>query len=75
MNYHWYNRQELLEKAKYKYYNHGGKENAAEYYLASKDAIKKQITSKKICLKKKKKQKDNMDKTGTKKERKHKLIL
>ena len=30
MGYHCYNKQELLQKAKEKYHNCGGKENAAE---------------------------------------------
>ena len=36
MNYYWFNRQEILQKAKERY----SKENAAEYYLKSKEAIK-----------------------------------
>ena len=36
MSYHWFNRQEILQKAKERY----SKENAAEYYLKSKEAIK-----------------------------------
>ena len=31
MSYYWFNRQELLKKAKEKYHNGGGKENATEY--------------------------------------------
>ena len=30
MSYYWFNRQELLQKAKEKYDNVGGKKNAAE---------------------------------------------
>ena len=41
VSYCWYNRPELLQKAKEKYYIHGGKEKGAEYYLANKDVIKK----------------------------------
>ena len=37
MNYYWFNRQEILQKAKEKY----SKEKAAEYYLQNKEAIKK----------------------------------
>ena len=40
MSYYWFNTQELLQKAKEKYHKCGGKEKAAEYYLANKDAIK-----------------------------------
>ena len=36
MNYYWFNRQEILQKAKEKY----SKEKAAEYYAQSKEAIK-----------------------------------
>ena len=38
--YYWFNRRELLQKAKDKYHNCGGKEKAAEYYTANKDVIK-----------------------------------
>ena len=36
MNYQWFNRQEILQKAKEKY----SKEKAAEYYAKNKEAIK-----------------------------------
>ena len=36
MNYCWFNRQEILQKAKEKY----SKEKAAEYYKQNKEAIK-----------------------------------
>ena len=36
MNYYWFNRQEILQKAKERY----SKEKAAEYYLKNKEAIK-----------------------------------
>ena len=36
INYYWFNRQEILQKAKEKY----SKEKAAEYYAQSKEAIK-----------------------------------
>ena len=36
MSYYWFNRQELLQKAKEKY----SKEKAAAYYLKNKEAIK-----------------------------------
>ena len=32
MNYYWFNRDELLKKARTKYHNKGSKEKAAEYY-------------------------------------------
>ena len=37
MSYYWFNRQEILEKAKKRY----SKEKAAEYYLENKEVIKK----------------------------------
>ena len=36
MSYHWFNRQEILRKAKERY----SKEKAAEHYLKNKEAIK-----------------------------------
>ena len=36
MNYYWFNRQEILQKAKEKY----SEEKAAEYYAQNKEAIK-----------------------------------
>ena len=36
MNYYWFNRQEILQKAKEKY----SKEKAADYYAQKKEAIK-----------------------------------
>ena len=36
MSYYWFNRQEILQKAKEKY----SKEIAAEYFLKNKEAIK-----------------------------------
>ena len=36
MSYYWFNRQEILQKAKERY----SKEKAAEYYLQTKEAIK-----------------------------------
>ena len=37
MSYYWFNRQEILQKAKEKY----SKEKAAEYHKQNKEAIKK----------------------------------
>ena len=36
MNYYWFNRQEILQKAKEKY----SKEKAAQYYAQNKEAMK-----------------------------------
>ena len=51
MSYYWFNRKEILQKAKERYF----KEKAAEYYLQNKEAIKKsQKIDTKTCQKKKK---------------------
>ena len=51
MNYSWFNRQEILQKAREKY----SKEKAAEYYKQNKDAIKEKSRELiKTCHKKKK---------------------
>ena len=49
MSYYWFNRQEILQKAKERY----SKEKPAEYYLQNKEAIKKsQRIDTKTCQKK-----------------------
>ena len=40
MSYYWFNRQELLQKAKDRYYDGGGKEIAAEYYFENRYVLK-----------------------------------
>ena len=50
MSYYWFNRQEVLQKAKEKY----SKEKAAEYYLENREAIKSQKIDTKTCHKKNK---------------------
>ena len=40
MRYYWFNKQELLKKAKEKYHNNGSKEKAPKYYLDNKDVLK-----------------------------------
>ena len=40
MSSYWFNKQELLKKAKEKYHNNGGKEKAAKYYFDNKDVLK-----------------------------------
>ena len=51
MSYYWFNRQEILQKAKERY----SKEKAAEYYLQNKEEIKEsQRSDTKSCRKKKK---------------------
>ena len=44
MNYYWFNRDELLKKARTKYRNKDGKEKAAEYY--QKEVIKEKARNK-----------------------------
>ena len=39
MSYYWFNRQEILQKAKERY----SKEKAAEYYAQNKESIKEKI--------------------------------
>ena len=51
MNYYWFNRQEILQKAKEKY----SREKAAEYYGQRKEAMKQKSKELcKVCDKKKK---------------------
>ena len=51
MNYYWFNRHEILQKAKENY----SKEKAAEYYKQNKETLKKSQESViKTCHKKKK---------------------
>ena len=49
MNYYWFNRQEILQKAKEIY----SKEKAAEDYKQNKEAIKELVQYKKEALKNK----------------------
>ena len=46
MGYYWFNREELLKKAKEKYYNKVGKEKASKYYKGNKEAIKEKARNK-----------------------------
>ena len=71
MSYYWFNRKEILQKAKERY----SKEKPAEYYLQNKEAIKKsQRIDTKTCQKKTKtrlkstKEKDTSNWFSTKKE-------
>ena len=41
MSYYWFNRKELLKKAKQKYDNKGGKEKPGKYYKDNEDVLKK----------------------------------
>ena len=60
MSYYWFNKQEILQKAKEKY----SKENATEYYAQDKEAIKEK--SRKTCHKKKKTRLRSTKKKGIK---------
>ena len=37
-----------MQKAKYRYYNCGGKENAAEYYIANKEVLRENAKDKNL---------------------------
>ena len=45
MSYYQFNREEILQKAKEKYENCGGKEKAVEYYQTKKDVLKEKATN------------------------------
>ena len=57
MIYYWFNRQELLQKAKDKFHNGEEKEIALQYFQAKKNVIKKQKINIKVYLRKRNKQK------------------
>ena len=46
MSYYWFNKQELLNKAKEKYENNGGKKKAAKYYKDNEDVLKEKARNK-----------------------------
>ena len=46
MSYYWFNREEVLPKAKEKYGNGDGKEKAADYYRSNKDVLKEKARNK-----------------------------
>ena len=46
MSYYWFNRQKLLQKAKDRYHNSGGKEKSAEYYIENKEVLKEKANNK-----------------------------
>ena len=55
MSYYWFNRKEILQKAKERY----SKQKAAEYYLENKEAIKKKSKDRYKNLSKEEKDKIN----------------
>ena len=46
MSYYWFNRKELLQKAKDRYHNCEGNEKAADYYLENRGVLKEKAKSK-----------------------------
>ena len=46
MSYYWFNRQESLEKAKDRYHNGGGKQEADEYYLKNRENLNENANNK-----------------------------
>ena len=56
MSYYWFNRQELLYKAKDRYHNCVGREKAAEYYLENRRALKEKTKNKYKSLSEEKKE-------------------
>ena len=46
MSYNWFNRKELLQKAKDRYHNCSGKINAADYYLVNSRVFFKKAKNK-----------------------------
>ena len=46
MSYYYFNRKNLLQKAKDKYHNFGGKEKAAKYYIWNKEVLKENAKNK-----------------------------
>ena len=74
MSYFWFNRQKLLEKAKYKYHNGSSKEKAVEYYFKNREDLKEKTKNKyRSFSEEEKKQKENMNKIDIKNERKCQL--
>ena len=46
MSYYYFNRKNLLQKAKDKYHYFGGKEKAAKYYIRNKEVLKENAKNK-----------------------------
>ena len=46
MSYYQLNREKLLQKAKDRYHNGGGKEKAAEYYADNKEVLRENVKNK-----------------------------
>ena len=78
MSYYYFNRKNLLQKAKDKYHNFGGKEKAAKYYIRNKEVLKENAKNKNRNLseeEKETKKECGKDKNRNKKMKKHAKIL
>ena len=68
MNYYWFNRQEILQKAKERY----SKEKPAEYYLKNKKAIKEKARD---CYKNLSQEEKNKIKEYQKKKKRYRKLI
>ena len=59
MSYYYFNRKNLLQKAKDKYHNFGGKEKAAKYYIWNKEVLKENAKNKYRNLSEEEKERKN----------------
>ena len=50
MTYYWFNKQELLKKAKERYDNNGANEKAAKHYRDNRDVLKEKARNKRKNL-------------------------
>ena len=74
MSYYWYNRPELLQKAKDKYHNCGRKGKAVKYYLENKDVLQEKTNNKfKNLSKEEKEEKKEYGKNRYKNTKKNRL--
>ena len=66
MSYYSFNKTGILQKAKEKYDNGGGKEKAAEYYKTKKDVLKENARNKYKNIRKRKRSKKGYSKNSYK---------
>ena len=65
MSYYWFNRQELLQKAKNRYHNGSGKKKLLNLISRNREVLGEEAKiGTKACQKKKKKQKKNIVEIG-----------
>ena len=57
MSYYWFNREKILKNAWDKYYNKGGKQKAAKYYVANQNVLREDAKNKYRNLSEKEKNK------------------